>query len=165
MLFTEQNAVFPLVEVNATATGNVELNSFNMALYDHAMVIIQFASTYNFASAPVLTIESGSSDGADSADVTFHYRLSTGSAAALSTAAIYSAEATSSALTIASAGDYAGHTLILEVDGDELRSTTAGVVYNWLQVDLGTNASTGTMAAYAILSNPRYQGASMPVAI
>ena len=165
MLFSQQNAVFPLVEVGATATGNVELNSVNMALYDHAAFVLQFASTYAYVSAPVLTIESGSSDGADSADVTFHYRLSTGSAASLSTAAIYSAEATSSALTLSSAGDYAGHTLILEVDGDELRSTTAGVVYNWLQVDLGTNVSAGTMAAYAIMSNPRFQGASMPVAI
>ena len=165
MLFSQQNAVFPLVEVGATATGNVELNSVNMALYDHATFVLQFASTYAYVSAPVLTIESGSSDGADSADVTFHYRLSTGSAASLSTAAIYSAEATSSALTLSSAGDYAGHTLILEVDGDELRSTTAGVDYNWLQVDLGTNVSAGTMAAYAIMSNPRFQGASMPVAI
>ncbi len=165
MLFTEQNAVFPLVEVGATATGNVELNSVNMALYDHATFVLQFASTYNFASAPVVTIESATSDSGDTADVTFHYRLSTGSAATLSTAGIYSADATASRLSIASAGDYAGHTLVLEVDADELRSTTAGVVYNWLTVDLETNASTGTLAAYAILSNPRFQGASMPVAI
>lgn len=165
MLFTEQNAIFPLGEVGATATGNVELNSVNMALYDHAAFVLQFASTYAYVSAPVLTIESASSDSGDSADVTFHYRLSTGSAASLSTAGIYSVDATSSALTLSSGGDYAGHTLILEVDAEELRSTSAGVVYNWLTVDLGTNASTGTMAAYAILSNPRYQGASMPVAI
>lgn len=165
MLFTEKNAVFPLVEVGQSATGNVELNSINMALYDHATFVLQFASTYAYASAPVVTIESATSDSGDSADVTFHYRLSTGSAATLSTAGTYGVDATSSALTLSSAGDYAGHTLVLEVDADELRSTTAGVVYNWLTVDLGTNASAGTLAAYAILSNPRFQGASMPVAI
>lgn len=165
MLFTEKNLVTPLCEVNATVSANTELNSVNMGLYDHVTFVLQIASTLAFTSAPVITVESGSSDSADSADVTFHYRLSTGSAAALSTAAIYGADATTSALTLSSAGDYAGHTLILEVDGDELRSTTAGVVYNWLAVDISDNVTTGRIAGYAILSNPRVQGASMPVAI
>lgn len=165
MLFTEQHAVFPLADVNTSITANTELNSVNMALYDHATFLLQFASTLAFSSAPVLTIESATSDSGDTADVTFHYKLSTATAATLSSAMTYGADATASTLSIASAGDYAGKTLILEVDGDELRSTSLGKVYNWLTVDIGANVTTGTIAAYAILSNPRYEAASMPIAI
>jgi len=167
MLFTEQHAIIPLCDVNTTITASGELNSVNMALYDHATFIIQIASTLAFgvgASAPIIAIESGSSDSGDSADVTFHYRVSTASAATLSTAGTYSADTTASTLSLASAADSAGHTLILEVDGDELRSTSLGVVYNWLTVDF-SNATVGTIMAYAILSNPRIQGVNMPVAI
>lgn len=167
MLFTELVAILPLCEVNQSITASGELNSVNMALYDHATFIIQFASTLAFgvgASAPIISIESATSDAGDTADVTFHWKISTGSAATVSSAMTYGADNTSSALSNATAGDWAGHTLILEVDGDELRSTSLGKVYNWLTVDY-TNATTGTIAAYAILANPRYESASMPIAI
>ncbi len=167
MLFTEQYAIFPLCDVNTTLTTSGELNSVNMAKYDHATFVLQIASTLAFgvgASAPIISIESGTADSGDTSDVTFHYRVSTGSAATLSTAGIYGVDATASALSNATAGDWAGHTIILDVDGDELQSTSLGKVYNWLTVDF-TNATVGTVAAYAILSNPRYTAADMPVAI
>ena len=167
MIFTEQNAIMPLCDVNTTLTASGELNSVNMALYDHATFVLQIASTLAFgagASAPIISIESGTADSGDTADVTFGYRVSTGSGATLSTAGTYSALATSSALSNATVGDWAGHTLILEVDQDDLRSTSLGKVYNWLTVDF-SNATVGTIAAYAILSNPRYAAANMPVAI
>ena len=167
MLLTETTAVLPLCDVNASITASGELNSVNMALYDHATFIIHFASTLAFgvgASAPIISIESATSDAGDTADVTFHYKVSTASGATLSSAMTYGADNTSSALSNATAADWAGHTLILEVDADELRSSSLGKVYNWLTVDF-TNATVGTIAAYAILSNPRYAGASMPIAI
>lgn len=167
MLFSQMNAIMPLCMGGTDFTASGELNSVNMALYDHATFVIHIASTLAFgvgASAPIISIESGSSDSGDTADVTFHYRVSTASDPTLSTAMTYSADATSSALSNATAADWAGHTLVLEVDGDELRSTSLGKVYNWLTVDY-TNATVGTICAYAILSNPRYAAASMPVAI
>lgn len=166
MLFTELNAIMPLVDVNQTVTSNTELNSINMALYDHATFVIQFASTMVIASTAKVVIESGSADSGDvSTDVVFHYRLGTASGATLSTAGNYGADTTASVYSIVSAADVAGHTLILEVDGDELRSTSLGEVYNWITVDIESGITTGTIAAYAILSNPRYAAASMPVAI
>ena len=77
----------------------------------------------------------------------------------------YGADATSSALSLATAGDYAGHTLILEIDGDDLRSVAStGETYNWVTIDF-TNATTGTIAAFAILSNARYAKNDMPIAV
>lgn len=166
MLFTEQNAIMPLCDINTTISANVELNSINMALYDHATFVLQFASTLAPATfGPVITIESATSNSGDTADVTYHYRLGSASAATLSSAGTYAADATASTYQNITADAVAGHTLILEVDGDELRSTSLGKVYNWLTVDIGTGCTTGTICAYAILSNPRYAAASMPVAI
>jgi hypothetical protein len=137
-----------------------------MALYDHACVLVHFASTYITVSAATLTIESGSSDSADSADVTFHYRWNDTSAATLASSDVYGADATASSLSLGTAGDKAGHVLLLEVDGDELRSVAStNETYKWLTIDLGANASVGTVAAYAILSNPRYAKDVMPTAI
>jgi len=165
MLIQQKQAIFPLVNAGESATGNVELNSVNMANYDHAAFFIHFGSTaIATGTSLVVTMESATSDAGDTADVTFHYSLNSASSAALSSAMTYSADATSSALTLSSAGDYAGHVLIVQVDGDELRSTSLGKVYNWLQVDID-NVTAGVMDAWAILSNPRYAAASMPIAV
>ena len=165
MLFSQKNAVIMIADVNTTVSGNTELNSVNMALYDHATFIIQIASTLVIASTAQITLESATSDSGDTADVTFHYRISTATQATLSSAGTYGADATASLISIASAADFAGKTVLLEVDGDELRSSTAGLVYNWVTVDIESGITTGRISAYAILSNPRFAGASMPVAI
>lgn len=165
MLIQQQHAIFPLCEVGTDITSSTELNSVNMAGYDHATFIIQFASTVGFTTAPEITIESATSDSGDTADVTFHYSLGSASAATLSTAMTYAADATASTWSNATADAFAGHTLILQVEGNELRSTSLGKVYNWLTVDIGQGVTTGTIDAFCILSNPRYAAASMPVAI
>jgi hypothetical protein len=167
MLIQQKQAIFPLCDLNTTLTASSELNSIDMALYDHATFIIHVASTLSWsvgASAVVFSIESGTSDSSDTADVTFHYAVNTASAATLSTVMTYSADATSSALSFSTVGDLAGHCLILQVDADELRTTSLGKVYNWLTVDF-TNATTGTIDAFCILSNPRYTAADLPVAV
>lgn len=165
MLIQQVQAVMPLCEVAATIEAGIEFNSINMANYDHAAFYIQFASTLAYTTAPTITMESATSDTGDTADVTFHYTVNTGSAASLSTAMTYAADATASTISYSSAGDLAGHVLLLQVDGDELRSTSLGKVYNWLTVDIDSTPTTGAVAAWAVLSNYRYAGASMPVAI
>ncbi len=167
MLIQQNQAIFPLCEVNTALTTSSELNSVNMKYYDHAAFVIQVASTLSWsvgASAVIFTIESGTSDSADSGDVTFHWSVNTASAATLSTVMTYSADATSSALTFSTVGDLAGHTIILQVDADELVTTSLGKVYDWLTVDF-TNATVGTIDAFAILSKSRYSGADLPVAV
>lgn len=166
MLIQQKQAIFPIGEVGQSATGNVELNSVNMAHYNHAAFFIQFSSTLvATTSTMVLTVESATEDSGDTGDVTFHYSLGTASANSLSTAMTYAADATASTLSLTTPSTtYAGHVLLVQVDGDELRSTSTGKVYNWITVDMD-NATAGTLAAWAILSEPRYAGASMPVAI
>lgn len=165
MIKSQLEAIIPLCDVGYAITTDRELDSVNMAGYDHAMFLIHFASTLAGGSAPIISIESASSDSGDSADVTFHYRVNTGSAATLSSVMTYSTDATSSALSLATLGDYAGHVLLLEVDQDELRSVAStNETYKWLTVDM-TNATTGTIAAYAILSNARYAKNNMPIAV
>jgi hypothetical protein len=168
MLKSQYEAIFPLCDVNTTLTSSGELNSVNMAGYDHATFVLQIASTLSYvvgASAPIISIESGSSDSADTADVTFHWRVNTASAATLSSVMTYGADATSSALSLATVENYAGHTLLLEVDGDELYSVAStNETYKWLTVDF-TNATVGTLAAFVILSNARYAKSDMPIAV
>ena len=167
MLIQQKQAIFPLCDVNLDFTASAELNSFSMKNYNHAAVFIQVASTLAFgigASAPILSLECATSDSGDTVDATFHYSVNTASAAVLSTVMSWSADATSSALSNATVGDWAGHTILLQIDGDELPSTSTGKVYDWITVDF-TNATTGTISAWAVLSEPRYAGASMPIAV
>jgi hypothetical protein len=165
MLIQEKQSIFPITEVNGTATANAEFNSVNVSNYNHAAFFLHFASTLvATGSSLTITLESGATDSADTKDVVFHYAMGTASAATLSTVTAYAADATASVLTYSSAGDYAGHTLIIQVDGDELQSTSLGATYNWLTVDLD-NATAGGISAWCILSEPRYAGASMPVAV
>ncbi len=165
MLIQEKQAIFPLVNAGESATANIEMNSVDMSLYNHAAFFLHFGSTaLATGSALKVTLESATSDSGDTADVTFHYAVNTASSATLSSAMTYSADATSSSLTFATAGDIAGHCLIVQVDADELRSTSLGKVYNWITVDID-NVTAGVMDAWAILSEPRYAAASMPIAI
>ena len=163
MLFSQTNGIIPLCEVGATASGNVELRSFNMAGYDQACVILHFASTYITVSAATLTVETGSAGSDDLADATFHYRWNSASSATSASSDVYGTDATASTLSLGTGGTYAGKVLLLEINGDEL--PTASKAYNWVTVDIGANASIGTLAAYAILSNPRYAKAVMPTAV
>jgi hypothetical protein len=162
MLFTQNNLIIPLVEIGASVGDSVECDSFNMAGYDHATIILQFASTLSTASVPVLTMETGSSDSGDQADATFHYRLNSSSVTGNVSADVLAADATASTLTLTST-TYAGHMLILEIDQDEL--PTASKTYQWVTVDMTPGTASVTFAAYAILSNPRYAKAVMPGAL
>ncbi len=165
MLIQEKQAIFPIYNAGESASGNKEMNSVDMSNYDHAAFFLHFGSTaLATGTSLVVTIESATSDSGDTADVTFHYSVNTASSATLSSVMTYAADATASTLSFATANDIAGHCLILQVDGDELRSTSLGKVYNWLTVDID-NATAGVMDAWAILSEPRYAGASMPIAV
>ncbi len=158
--FTENNLIIPLCAQATSITDNTELDSFSMKGYNHATIIMIFAASLVLDN--VLTVECGATDSADTSDATFHYRL--GSAAPGSASAdVLGADATASSLTL-TAATYQGKMLILELNADEL-PTSGTTVYDWVTVDFDGTASTGSVTAFAILSEPRFAKEIMPTAI
>ncbi len=163
MLFTQDNLIIPLCEDSGVASGTgVELRSFNMALYDHACIILHFASTYTGSTAATLTVETGSAGSGDQADATFQYRWNSASSAILASSDVWAAVTSASSLSLEASASKAGYVLTVEIDAGNL--PTASKTYNWVTVDIGS-ASLGTLDAYAILSKPRYAKAVMTGAI
>ena len=164
MRFTQDNLVIPLTSGVVSITADVELETFSMKGYDHAMVVLHFngeLSDANNATAE-LTVECGTASSGDSADLTFNYRKNSASDTGASSD-VLGVWASASTLEIAS-GD-AGRMLILEWDANEL--PTPSKTYDWCTVDINfTSCSVGAInAAYAILSNPRYAKNIMPAAV
>ena len=162
--FTQDNLIIPLCSQGTTVSANLELDSFTMRGYEHATVCLLFGST--LSGDNVLTVETGSVDGADSADATFHYRYNSASVGVASSADVLTADATASTLTLTGT-TYQDRMVVLEFEASELpvASGPEGVVYDWVQVDLDGAAASGFMTAWAILSKPRYAKAIMPGAL
>ncbi len=158
--FTEDNLIIPLCALATDVNPAVELDSFSMKLYGHATIVIQFSAA--LTGDNILTVECGATDSADTSDATFHYRLAT-AAAATAGADVLAADDTAATLTL-TAATYQGKILVLELDGEELPRSGA-TVYDWVTVDFDGTATVGTIAAFAILSEPRYAKAVMPTAI
>lgn len=159
-LFSEENLIIPLCAPNTDAASGVELDSFTMAKYKHATVVITFVSTLSGSS--VMTVESGASDSADTSDITFHYRLAS-AAIGSANCDVLAADATASSLTL-TAATYQNKMLVLEFDSDELASS-GETTYPWVTVDFSNAATTINVSAIAILSQPRYAEAVLDTAL
>lgn len=159
-LFTEKNQIIPLCALNASTTSGLECDSFSMAKYRHATVVITFAAS--LTGDTVLTVETGATDSADSGDATFHYRLASATIGSAN-CDVLAADATASSLTL-TAATYQGKMLVLELDADEL-VTSGETVYPWVTVDFSSAASTSTVGVIAILSEPRYAEAVLDTAL
>ena len=158
--FSQENGIVPLCAGATSITSNAEMDSVNMSGYDQLTIIFLFAAS--LVGNGVLTLECGATDGADTSDATFHYRL--GSAAPGSaTSDTYAADATSAELSL-TAATYQGKALIVELHADEL-PRSGETVYNYVTADFDGTNSTGSVTAFAILSKPRYAQAVMPSAI
>ena len=154
--FTESNLIIPLCAEATDINAAVELDCFYMGKYNHATVIIQHSASVTGDN--VLTVETGATDGADTADAYFDYRLGSGAPGAAS-ADVLAAPATTRVATLTlTAATYQGKMLVLEIDGEDLS-------YPYVTVDLDGTASVGTIMAFAILSEPRYSEAVMDTAI
>ncbi|KKL61052.1 hypothetical protein LCGC14_2199180 [marine sediment metagenome] len=158
-LFTQKNLVIPLCAGATVITSNTEMDSFNMKLYNHATIIMVFLAS--MTGDNILTLECGATDSSDTSDATFHYRL--GGTPASASSDVLAADATSSALTL-TAATYQGKMLVVELNADELPKS-GETVYDWVTVDFDGSASTASVTAFAILSEPRYARAIMPTAI
>jgi len=159
-LFSEENLIIPLCAPNTDAASGLELDSFTMAKYKHATVVILFVSTLSGSS--VMTVESGATDSADTSDVTFHYRLAS-AAIGSANCDVLAADATASSLTL-TAATYQNKMLVLEFDSDELASS-GETTYPWVAVDFSNAATTINVSAIAILSQPRYAEAVLDTAL
>lgn len=158
-LFSQEHGLVPLCALATSVTSSADLDSINMALYDHATILIIHSASV--VGDNVLYAYGGATDGTKTAALTFHYRV--GSAAPKSaTADVLAADATSAALTL-TAASYQGLMLVLEISADEMQAS--GTQYQFLTINFDGTASTGTIAAFAILSKPRYARAVMPTAI
>lgn len=164
-LFTEENLIIPLTTLSANAGNALECDSFSMAKYQHATIVI--IPSASITGDNVLTVECGATDSADSGDATFHYRLAS-AAIGSANCDVLAADATASTLTL-TAATYQGKMLILELDADELPGTSTSLpeetTYPWVTVDFDGAADTSTVAVIAILSRPRYAEAIMDTAL
>ncbi len=156
-VFTEEHLIVPLTDQNGVEiTANTELDSINMAKYQHATIVLLFSGT--LTGDNILTVERATSDSGDSSDATFHYRLGGATFTTGTGCDVLAADATSSALTL-TAATYQDKMLVLEMDADEMST------YNWATVDFDGTASAGTVTGIAILSNPRYAEAILDTAL
>lgn len=163
-MFSQNNALFPLTSGMVTCTADVELEGFNMKKYDQATCVLVFNGALATATGghQILTVEAGSSDGASTTVHNFHYRASSGSAGAASGDVWSSTDTTASTLSITSG--YAGKSLLVEIQGDEL--ATASKTYEWVQIKIAANsASVGEVMGFAVLSNARYADMPMKTAV
>ncbi len=153
--FTENNLLIPLCAEATDINAATELDCFYMGKYNHATVVIQHSAAVTGDN--ILTVETGATDGADTSDAYFVYRL--GSAAPGSTNSdVLSATSSKVATLTLTAATYQGKMLVLEIDAEDLS-------YPYVTVDLNGDASVGTICAFAILSEPRYSEAIMDAAI
>lgn len=158
--FSQENVIIPLCAGATSITSNAEMDCVNMSGYDQLTFVFIFAAS--LVGDGVLTLECGATDGADTSDATFHYRL--GSAAPGSaTSDVLADDATSAALTL-TAATYQGKMLVVELHADELPKS-GETVYNYVTADFDGTNSTGSVTGIAILSKPRYAKAIMPSAI
>jgi hypothetical protein len=159
----QNQKIIPLASGMISISGNTELESFNMAGWDEATIILQFSGALSTAvSAPELTFETGSADSGDQADATFHYRVNQASNSGIASADVLGTDSTASALALTGT-TYAGKMLVCTIMGDEL--PTASKTYNWITPDIGANSSVGAVMGYAILSKGRYVKDIIPTAI
>jgi len=153
MLLCEQ---FKVIGCGYTADYNngYTAESINTEGLHNIMYILSFGAVTGDA---VLTVKSGASDGTQTTAETFYYRY--GSAAQGSaTADVYSANATSAALTLTEA-TYGTRCAIVEIDCSAL---TAG--QPWVTLALSNAAGAGILHVVAVCT-PRYPGNAIPTAI
>lgn len=147
-LYQEKHLV-PLL-FSADINAGVDSDSFDMENYHHATINIMYGPSYAGANPSIVTLYEGASAGAKTSIITdFPYVYTSGAIKAAS-ADVMSAEATSSALSIARA-TMVSRLLTIELSASAL---TVGT-YNWVTVQLGAEADAGECSIMAVLY-PRF---------
>ena len=150
MRFAGKEHLIPLTAQGESATSSLDLDSFKMTQYEVATICILFAAS--LTGDNVLTVNGGASAGTKTAAATFTYAL-TSAAPKNATADVLAADSTSSSLTL-TAATYQGKVLVIQVDAQDMN--ISNTTYDWVTVNLDGTASTATVTAWAILTEPRY---------
>ena len=131
-------------------------DSWNMKDFHRATIILQYNTLGN--ASPIVYVYSGTTDGAQTSALTFHYAFSgadTGTAAAGSATScdVLAAWGSSAALTVTH-GTYTDRMLIIEIDASAMDVANGE---EWMTVNHTdpTTGATGTVIGFAILT-PRY---------
>ena len=155
--FSQSHGIIPLV-IDGSWSAGFTSDTINMANYNHCTIIMTGDSSV--ATNGVITVYASDADGDTDAAVTFTYRYAGGNVDA-TLSDVYTTPATSAALT-ATAADLDDRTFIIEVDAEDMN--VSGTQYNFLNVQVDSSGSAGTVTMVAILSEPRYQKDIMPTA-
>jgi len=146
MKLPEMKKVAPLLNSANTGAG-VSMDSINMKGFHYATIIITFGAMVGDA---VLTVASGATAAALTSDLEFNYAYG-GAAIGSANADVLTANAVSSALTIAAA-TYANKVLVVEVDASAMDLENEE---NWLTAAISSAGTSAVVHAVAILE-PRY---------
>lgn len=153
MLLCEQ---FKVIGCGYTAdyNGGYTAESINTEGLHKIMYVLSFGAVTGDA---VLTVKSGASDGVQTTAETFYYRYG-GAAQGAASSDVYSAIATSAALTLTGT-TYGTRTAIVEIDCTALTSGQP-----WVTLALSNAADAGILHVVAVCV-PRYAGNAIPTAI
>jgi hypothetical protein len=155
MRMSESFGIVPLLPAADQAAG-VDGDSFSMALYESAMILVQLGSI-TVADFHV-KVFAGATNGTKTTALTFWYRLG-GAAAKSANADQLSAFASSADLTVSNAtGD--NKLLVIELEAESLPAGKP-----WVTLEIGSGATALLAASVAILGGARYRGATVPTAI
>jgi hypothetical protein len=148
MKLPEMKKIVPLLNSVDTGAG-VSMDSINMKGFHYCTLIITFGAMVGDA---ILTIASGASDAALTSDLEFHTAYG-GAAIGSANSDVLTADAATSALTIAAA-TYANKMLVVEVDASAMDVANEE---NWLTCAISAAGTSAIVHAVAILE-PRYTG-------
>lgn len=149
MRLYQEKHIVPLL-FSADINAGVDSDSFNMENYHHASISIMYGPSYAGANPSIVTLYEGATAGAKTSVIAnFPYVYTSGAIKAAS-ADVFTAEATSSALSIARA-TMVSRVLTIELSADILTTGT----YSWVTVQLGAEADAGECSILAILY-PRF---------
>jgi hypothetical protein len=139
--------IFDSADINAGA----DSDSICVKGAEHVTLLCMFGPS--LSGNAVLTLYEGASDGAKTSAVTFAYRYG-GAATGSASSDVLSTEATSAALTCTGT-TFVSRLLVIEVD---CASLTDG--YDWLTLQVGSEASAGELTVVAVLDS-KYQSPAL----
>jgi hypothetical protein len=148
MSYAEDLKIVPLLNSADTGAG-VSMDSINMKNYHKATIAITFGAVVGDA---VLTVNSGTTDGALTSALTFRYAVGGGAIGAASADVL--ADWTSAATLTLTAATYTTKMLVLEIDASAMDVANGE---EWLTVALSSAGTSAYVHAVAILQ-PRYSG-------
>jgi hypothetical protein len=157
MRLSEQYKIVPLLEPQDHQAGAITMDSINLKNYSWCSIIISFGE---LTDDEVLTIHSGATTGADSADVYFDYAY-TGADLKTTGGDIITvkSDGTPVATLTLTAATYEDRLLVLEINPESL---TDG--YSWITVVTSGAGTEVLMSAVAVLT-PKYGAADAHSAI